>query len=308
MRPRPRRPPQARRTLGRRTAHGALTLATRLAARVRRGLGRSRDRLGADLRAGGGRGTRSGLRRPRGARLDQSGADEGLFRVELADGDALNTHGPDTTATATATATAGEQGTTLGPGDPERAPVCATTDAQHVLYGAPADQANRYPEVVTQIRSIMRRANAVLNSESLEAGGAEADYRMRCGADDEIRVDTFTGPPGDDSFRAVVDAAEAAGFDDPATKYTIFYETEATSYCGIASLYGDENLSAANLNNTRSFLRAHPRRVLERRHADARERSQHGCGAAGRSKVDRQRPALLPGARPHVLLARRRRP
>jgi len=72
-----------------------------------------------------------------------------------------------------------------------------------VLYGAPADQASRYPQVVPEIQAIMRRANAVLNSESLESGGGQADYRVRCGADDEIKVDTFTGPPGDDSFEAV---------------------------------------------------------------------------------------------------------
>jgi hypothetical protein len=178
--------------------------------------------------------------------LDQSGAGEGLFRVKLADGDVVSTHGPDTTATA------GEQGAYIGPGDPERDPVCATTDTQHVLYGAPADQASRYPQVVPEIQAIMRRANAVLNSESLESGGGQADYRVRCGADDEIKVDTFTGPPGDDSFEAVVDAATAAGFDDPATKYTIFYETEATSYCGIGSIHDDERLSADNWNNVDS--------------------------------------------------------
>ena len=48
----------------------------------------------------------------------------------------------------------------------------------------------------------------------------------------------------------MVNAAEDAGFDDPETKYSIFYETEATSYCGIGSLYGDERLSAYNSNNS----------------------------------------------------------
>ncbi len=101
--------------------------------------------------------------------------------------------------------------------------MCVTSYTQHVLYGAPANQASRYPEVVPQVQAIMRRANAVLNSESLESGGGEADYRMRCAADGEIKVDSFTGPAGDDSFGAVVDAATAAGFDEPGTKYTIFY-------------------------------------------------------------------------------------
>ena len=42
--------------------------------------------------------------------------------------------------------------------------MCATSYTQHVLYGAPANQASRYPEVVPQVQAIMRRANAVLNS------------------------------------------------------------------------------------------------------------------------------------------------
>ena len=133
--------------------------------------------------------------------LDRSGDDEGLVRVELDDGAALTTHGPDITATA------GEHGTTIGPGDPERARVCAASDAQHVLYGVPADQASRYPAVVPEIQGIMRRMNAVLNSESLDSGGAEADYRMRCNADGGVKGDTFAGPPGDDSF----EAARASG-------------------------------------------------------------------------------------------------
>ena len=56
--------------------------------------------------------------------------------------------------------------------------------------------------------------NAVLNSESLDSGGAEADYRMRCNADGGVRVDTFAGPPATTRSRrhgrAAVDGARAA--------------------------------------------------------------------------------------------------
>jgi len=92
--------------------------------------------------------------------------------------------------------------------------------------------------------------NAVLNEESLESGGPPADYRVACDAGGEIRVDTFTGAAGDDSVDAVIDAAQAAGFDDPATKYTISYEGDAVDYCGVGSLYADDRLSADNANNT----------------------------------------------------------
>lgn len=140
--------------------------------------------------------------------LDRSGTTEGLFRVELDDGAALTTHGPDITATA------GEHGTTIGPGDPERARVCAASDAQHVLYGVPADQASRYPAVVPEIQGIMRRMNAVLNSESLDSGGAEAD--SACAATptagsratpSRVRPATTRSRP---HGRAAVDGARAA--------------------------------------------------------------------------------------------------
>jgi len=181
--------------------------------------------------------------------LDGSGAGQGLFRVELDSGASVTTHGPDSRAEVA------DHGTSIGPGDPERPPACASTENQHVLYGAPADGSSRYPDAVPEIRAIMRRINAVLNEESVESGGPPTDYRVLCEATGEIKVDTFTGPAaGADSFREIVSAAQAAGFNRAATKYTIFYETPADGYCGVGSLYEDDRLSADNDNNvSRSY-------------------------------------------------------
>jgi len=58
---------------------------------------------------------------------------EALFRVGLRRGESLTVHGPDTAAEV-----ARDHGTSIGPGDPERPPACASHYRQHVLYGVPA--------------------------------------------------------------------------------------------------------------------------------------------------------------------------
>jgi hypothetical protein len=80
------------------------------------------------------------------------------------------------------------------------------------------------------------------------------------------------------------DAATAAGFDEPGTKYTIFYETEATNYCGIGSLYEDERLSADNWNNVDTSYAVTQDGCWN---GDTPMHENGGRGATGRSQVDR---------------------
>jgi hypothetical protein len=54
---------------------------------------------------------------------------------------------------------------------------------------------------------------------------------------------------GDDNFGATISAVKAAGFDDPGRKYLIW--TDATVYCGIANIYGDDRPGQENANNGR---------------------------------------------------------
>ena len=80
-------------------------------------------------------------------------------------------------------------------------------------------------------------------------GRRRARLCVRCEGGGEIRVDTFTGPAGDASFGSVIDAAQAAGYDDPASKYSIFYESNAAGSCGVGTYWEDERLSADNYTN-----------------------------------------------------------
>lgn len=169
---------------------------------------------------------------------------DGHYQITLADGTRLVTHGPDPLPVP------GTIG--FGPGDEQRQPVCADTWRMHVLYGHP-DGGSRYSAVVEELRDAVRRMNAILNADAIESGGVEADYRVACQADGDIRIDAFGGPdtgpnPYTVDFNAVVDAARAAGHDDTTTDYLIFYDDTSDSVCGVGNIAFDDSLSAENAN------------------------------------------------------------
>ena len=167
----------------------------------------------------------------------------GLYKVDSRRGPTQTTHGPDLQGEIKP-----NHGNSLGPGDPERPPVCATDYYQHVLYAHRAADPNQLAMRKDQIQASMRRINAVLNEESIESGGVSADYKVLCDAGDEIRVDSFVS--NGTSFNAVVSAARAAGFDDPDVDYTIFFDYDHPSICGVGSFSSDESLSVNNASNS----------------------------------------------------------
>jgi hypothetical protein len=187
-------------------------------------------------------------------------APSGLYEVEASGGIDLTTHGPDLRAEVPEPKAT--HGSGLGPGDPERAPICAANPAtdryQEVLYAywdpLGADPGNnRLAEVREPIRAAVRRMNAVLNLESLASGGPTADYIVRCDSG-EIRVTAFpvTTTSGTDraSFSQIVTAAAAAGFTNQLADYTIFYDGDGPAgACGIGSYSRNDSPSVNNPNN-----------------------------------------------------------
>src|SRR4051794_30450267 len=173
------------------------------------------------------------------------GPNRGLYRVRLPDGLILTTHGPDPRPKEPA-----NHGGDIGPGDPERPVACASDHYVHVLYGRPAGAPDRYAAVKAMIQASMRRSDAVLNEDSLQAGGVSADYKVICEAGGQPRVDSFVNdaPFG---FGNIVAAARAAGFKDSSTKYVVFYDQNDPSgkACGQGSLAGDESPSIGNSSN-----------------------------------------------------------
>lgn len=169
----------------------------------------------------------------------------GLYQVPLADGRVITTHGPDPKSVML-----DGHGESLGPGDPERAPVCADDHYLHILYGRPAViSASRLETVVDEIRAHVRRMNAVLNEAAEESGDTSADYKVLCDEKGAIRVDEFVNPTAIPYFSFVVDGARQAGFDDPDADYVIFYDGNFPGICGVAELSEDDRLSPDNRNN-----------------------------------------------------------
>jgi Bacterial pre-peptidase C-terminal domain/Metallo-peptidase family M12B Reprolysin-like len=170
--------------------------------------------------------------------------ENGLFEVDPRRGPPLTTHGPDT-----ASEIAPSHGQTLGPGDPERRPICATDYYQQVLYAHRATDPNRIAAVRGQIQSTIRRINAVLNEEALATGGITADYKLLCDSTGEVRVDSFTIASNGTSYDSVVTAARNAGFNKSNVDYTIFFDYDHPNYCGVGSFSSDESPGIGNANN-----------------------------------------------------------
>lgn len=162
---------------------------------------------------------------------------DGHYLVFLEDGETLLTHGPDPEVA--------DAGPGFGPSGDQRPPRCADDDGYrlHVLYGWMASEA----DVADEIRSHIRRMNALLNADALASGDVEADYNVVCDASGEIQVDGFHAT-GSSDYSAVVNSAKAAGFTKGKTDYLIFYEGSSTGICGVANIYYDDRLSAQNNN------------------------------------------------------------
>jgi hypothetical protein len=172
----------------------------------------------------------------------------GLYRVTLEDGYVMTTHGPDPKSAFDG------HGIDLGPGDPEREPVCATDYYQHVLYGRPAHiTQTRLPSVIEEIRTHFRRMNAVLNEDALESGGTTADYKVLCDSSGKIQVDEFVNNLLLPDVYSIIGAARAAGFNKPNVDYTIFYDGNFPAVCGIAEFADDDSLSESNRNNSGGY-------------------------------------------------------
>ena len=171
----------------------------------------------------------------------------GLYSVNLDDGYTFTTHGGDPRL-------AEGHGAGLGPGDPERDPVCGTGHVQHVLYGRPPIvTASRFEEVKEQIRVHIRRMNAVLNEAAEESGDTSADYRVLCDEAGQIRIDEFENTTVVPYITTVVQAARDAGFDDPKVDYNIFYDGDFPGICGIAEHSSDDRAVEDNRNNTGGY-------------------------------------------------------
>lgn len=183
---------------------------------------------------------------------------DGLLRVRAEDGLRFVTHGPDFPLSRRDPLT--DHGSDIGPGDPERAPICATNPAtdyhQEILYAHPTSATNELASERDNIRGIIRRMNHVLDEESRASGGANADYVVRCEpGSTQISVSAVSVPSRSSqaSFSEIVSAARAQGFTNTRVDYTIFYDGPGDAgACGVGYMSDDDRLIGDNANNNSS--------------------------------------------------------
>jgi hypothetical protein len=175
--------------------------------------------------------------------------DEQLQTVRPRVGPALTTHGFDTRTEMAPTRAerAASGGIGFTPGSAERSPICSDGYAEQVIYARPAGSRSRYRASVAEIRSAVRRMDAVLNAESTESGGISADYRVVCDGSGAISVGRMTSSgPG---LAQIASAARSSGYGSTVVDYLIFYDGTNGDACGTASLLDDERPVMTNASN-----------------------------------------------------------
>jgi hypothetical protein len=164
-------------------------------------------------------------------------------------GPPLQTHGIDTRGEMATTRAerAASGGIGFSPGSAERSPICSDGYAEQVIYARPAGTRSRYKASVDDIRSAVRRMDAVLNADSIESGGTSADYRVVCDGSGAISVGRMTSSGS--SLAAVASAARSSGYGSTVLDYLIFYDGTNGDACGTASILDDERPVMTNASN-----------------------------------------------------------
>lgn len=169
-----------------------------------------------------------------------------LWRVPLADGTSVLTHGGDPAPALEdplSAAAAPPPAPVVCVGDPESEP------HGHVLYTRPPDKPSRLDDLAPSLRQIVLDANGVLRADSA-ARGAPMTYRMRC-AQGEIEVTEVVLLTGsaDDTFSTMMNELRLQGYDSALAKYWIWHDDDIDCGCaGIGTLSLDERRSSTNAN------------------------------------------------------------
>lgn len=117
------------------------------------------------------------------------------------------------------------------------------------VYAVAADQPDRYDEVAPLIANWAAYVNSQMN-ESAALTGGERHIRYVTNPDGSLDVDKVILPiDGDDTFGNLIVAMQSMGYTQPDRKYVIW--TDASVYCGIATLYRDDKPTPDNNNNGR---------------------------------------------------------
>jgi hypothetical protein len=174
---------------------------------------------------------------------------DGLFRLDLPDGWSFLTHGADFLADETANEAIffSRLGT--------KPPSCiGNPDVDHrveVLYARPSDvPVSRFATMVTPIRTMIGKVNAMLDMEGRSFGIPSMRYRMLCAGTKVrvTRVDLSQRRSSLDIATLITDV-RSAGHTDPLAKYWIYVDVSFGGALGLADFRSDDSASPRNVNN-----------------------------------------------------------
>jgi hypothetical protein len=156
--------------------------------------------------------------------------------------------------TITASTAAATAGTPPNFTPAEVAPVCSTAQKTFVFYMSPSDKAYRYDStMINRLRTYTRQLTGFIRSEGLASSGNTKGplLKVACNSDGSIRVGGLrsTTTSAADSFDTIKQDLIKAGFNDPNTKYLVFYDDPNPSNCGLGDVSQDDRKVTTNANN-----------------------------------------------------------
>ena len=174
---------------------------------------------------------------------------DGLVKLQLASGQTVYSHGPDSAADL------GFNGT-LG-GTP-RAPVCATTNlhgnyAFHAILAIPSDKTTTVTPA--NVRTLINTANGAFYDAAVESGSATGgDIPFDCDGTSTVIVDTVNLgiTSSNANFSTLVSDLQSKGYTQNNRKYVVYYTENLPgnpNVAGQGSLYTDETRGTSNYNN-----------------------------------------------------------
>lgn len=181
----------------------------------------------------------------------------GAYQGTTNDGKKFCTHGPDAPpegvdlthrplarelkATTAAAASSGQPGSLPCYGD-------GVSGARvQAIYAHASDVPDRSSTVLPLIPQWAANVDAAFDQSALQTGGRR-HVRWVTAPGCSLAIDTVElSSAGDDSLTAMINELTAKGYNRPDRKYLVW--ADATRYCGIAEIKGDDQASASNAHN-----------------------------------------------------------
>jgi hypothetical protein len=116
-----------------------------------------------------------------------------------------------------------------------------------VIYAHAADVSDRYGQVVGALRTYAATADTVYNNSAAETGAVRHVRWVTDSSCNLVVADVQLSTAGDDSIDNTINELRSKGYNRTDRKYLVWMD--ATVYCGIAQVYGDDKPTQDNTSN-----------------------------------------------------------